>query len=108
MFKILLRMTGFTLLLSGSTVLMALLAGWSLQSEIITDYHKQEGWVYPVMIHDSAHDVSLNLAGSRCFAAPPPTPEWDANRHQYQPGYYPEQHQINDQQAADALERLGC
>lgn len=102
-----LRTAGVVLLFGSMMILLALLIGQLIPTNVVTNYHIQWSIRYPVIIHDPARSLGLQLAGSRCFRELPAVPEWSATRHQYEPSYYPAPLQVNAQ-AADALKQLRC
>lgn len=102
-----LQTAGVLLLFGVIVILLALWVGQVVPTSTETDYHIQESVSYPTMIRDTSRGMALQLSGTRCFREPPPVPEWNATRHQYQPSYYPEAVRVNAQ-AADALKQLRC
>lgn len=98
-----------TLLLIGSTIMIvfAVMVGRQIETSTVTDYTQINGTVYTIRIRDIRSTTSINLAGSRCFAAPPLDPEWTAVRQQYESNYM-QQLEVRSFDAQDAVNRLRC
>ena len=107
MFRNLLRVTGLVLCVSMITTILMLLVGQFGRSEMISEYRKQSGIIYPVLIRDPEH-LTLWLAGKRCFKPLPPFQEWNVTRYEYEPDHFPKTYLIIDGQPAYALNRVRC
>jgi hypothetical protein len=88
-------------------MILMLLVGQFGRSEMISEYRKQSGIIYPVLNRDPEH-LTLWLAGKRCYKPLPAVQEWNATRNQYEPSYYPKTYQIIDEHSADAVNRVRC
>src|SRR5690606_9052500 len=103
MFKLWLRLVG---LLFIAVALM--LVGQLIPSKVVIEYHRQGGLDYPAYIRDANREITLHLAGNLCFGQIPAEPEWNANRHQYEPNYYPGTYHVNDLNSNAAVRQVHC
>jgi hypothetical protein len=108
MVKRCLWIAGAVLLICGTLIGTTLVIRQNRESEIITEYLRQDNVTYLVAVHDPEYNLTLALAGTRCYEAIPPAPEWSTIRHYYQPTYYPIAYERSERRPSGALDRLRC
>lgn len=106
MFKLWLRLVGLLFVAAALMLMITLLVGQLVPSKVVIEYMRQDGVEYPVLMRD--HVFTLQLAGTRCYLPVPAEPEWNVNRHQYEPNYYPETYQVTDLNPDAAVRQVHC
>jgi hypothetical protein len=108
MFKLWLRLVGLLFIAVALMLMIMMLVGQLIPSKVVIEYHRQGGLDYPAYIRDANRAFTLHLAGNRCFRQIPAEPEWNANRHQYEPNYYPETYHVSDLNSDAAVKQVHC